>query len=254
MTEKHMYRNNIYGNNIYRNPLYQQYVYKDYQALKLKLGLSLINYSYIIIDKRSGEAAIVDPAWDPGKITAVLNEFGVRLTKILLTHSHVDHVNLVPALVRLYNPAVFMSGVEIDYYGFCGKNLNPASHLERIELGQTQIDCLLTPGHTAGGMCFMLPHIIFTGDTVFTEGCGICSLPGGSPDDMFDSIQMIKQKVHPDTLVFPAHSYGREPGYPLSFLLEENIYFVMENRDMFVRFRMRKNQKFTMVNSGADRL
>lgn len=239
MTEKHMCRNHIY-----RNHTYQQYVYRDYTVWKLKLGLSLINYSYIIIDEGSGEVAIVDPAWEPGKITAILNEFEARLTKILLTHSHVDHVNLVPALVRLYNPAVFMSGVEIDYYGFRCKNLNPAFHLERIELGKTPVDCLLTPGHTAGGMCYLLPHGIFTGDTVFTEGCGICSLPGGSPDDMFDSIQMIKKTVHPDTLVFPAHSYGREPGYPLSFLLEENIYFVMENRDMFISFRMRKNQKF----------
>jgi len=242
MNQKYHYQN--YTN---RNLAYRKYVYKDYIVLKLKLGLSIVNYSYIIIDNGSGEAAVVDPAWEPEKITAALNEFGAGLSKIFLTHSHIDHVNLVPALVRSYNSAVFMSGEEIDVYGFRCKNLNPAFHLDRVELGQTPVDCLLTPGHTAGGMCFLLPDSMFTGDTVFTEGCGICSLPGGSPDDMFDSIQMIKKAVHPDTLVFPAHSYGREPGYPLSFLLEENIYFVMENRDMFVSFRMRKNQKFMEV-------
>jgi len=213
-------------------------------VLKLKLGSFIVNYSYIIIDRASKEAAIVDPAWELGKVTTTLDGLGVRLTQILLTHSHIDHVNLVSPLVELYNPMVFMSAKEIDFYGFRCKNLNPVCHLDSIKLGHTLIECLFTPGHTAGGMCFVLPDSIFTGDTIFIEGCGICNTQGGSPEKMFESIQMVKNMVHPNTLVYPGHSYGKEPGCSLSLLMDENIYFLIEKRGIFVNFRMRKNQKY----------
>lgn len=213
-------------------------------VLKLKLGSFIVNYSYIIIDRASKEAAIVDPAWELGKVTTTLDGLGVRLTQILLTHSHIDHVNLVSPLVELYNPMVFMSAKEIDFYGFRCKNLSPVCHLDSIKLGHTLIECLFTPGHTAGGMCFVLPDSIFTGDTIFIEGCGICNTQGGSPEKMFESIQMVKNMVHPNTLVYPGHSYGKEPGCSLSLLMDENIYFLIEKRGIFVNFRMRKNQKY----------
>ncbi len=216
---------------------------KNYTVSILELGISYVNYSYIILDKASKDAAIVDPAWGLEEIRTNLDKLGVRLTQILLTHSHLDHVNLVSSLVELYNPTVFMSAKEIDFYNFHCKNLNAVYHLDSIKLGDTLIKCLATPGHTAGGMCFVLPDCIFTGDTIFIEGCGICNTQGGSPERMFDSIQMIKNIVHPNTIVYPGHSFGKKPGCPLGLLMKENIYFLIENKNIFVNFRMRNNQK-----------
>ncbi|MFJ6208623.1 MBL fold metallo-hydrolase [Lysinibacillus sp. NPDC092081] len=217
---------------------------KMYEIYKLKVGFSnLVNFSYIIIDTVSKQAAIVDPAWDLELITRTFIELGVEPTTILLTHSHHDHVNMVQPLMKRFDMQVYMSAKEIEYYNFKCRNLNPIQDLERIYVGQTQVSCLLTPGHTAGGTCFLLTDSLFTGDTVFIEGCGICDTEGGSPEQMFESIQKIKRTVNQNVRIFPGHSYGKEPGYPLSYLLENNIYFAIDKKDQFIKFRMRKNQK-----------
>lgn len=218
------------------NNFYQLKVIKvDYMFYK--------NYSYIIIDKATNEAAVIDPAWDMRTISSVITQSNAKLTTILLTHSHYDHVNLVNPLLRLYNPQVYMSRQEIDYYNYRCSNLNPVQDLEIIKLGRTPITCILTPGHTAGGVSYLLTSDLFTGDTVFIEGCGICTSPGACPESMFNSFQKIKEIIKPNVRIYPGHSYGKEPGYTLSYLLNNNIYFQIDRKNLFVEFRMRKNQK-----------
>jgi hydroxyacylglutathione hydrolase len=206
--------------------------------------LSIKNYIYVIVDKVTREAAIIDPSWDIMGIVDLLGDIDARLTTILLTHSHFDHVNLVKSLLKEFYPRVYMSAEEISFYGFNCPNLKPFHHLDTISLGHTDITFISTPGHTAGGACFLLSGSIFTGDTIFIEGCGICSSKGGgSPEKMFKSIQYLKRILNPTAFVYPAHSYGKQPGYPFSYLLENNIYFLIDKKDMFINFRMRKNQK-----------
>lgn len=210
---------------------------------QLKLKFSFIrNYTYIIVDTSSKIAAIVDPAWEFDKITSVLHTLGIYPTKILLTHSHFDHVNLVKPLVQIFNSQVYMSLKEIDFYKFRCKNLNPIQHFDAIKLGQTNIAALFTPGHTVGSVSYLLTDSLFTGDTIFIEGCGICNTYGGCPEQMFSSIQMIKEKVNPDVNVYPGHSFGKKPGYPIKYLMKENIYFLIDRKEIFVDFRMRKHQ------------
>jgi len=214
-----------------------------YQVYPVRVSyMNFINYSYILVDSTSSQAAIVDPAWELDRITVMLDRLNVELTAILLTHSHHDHVNLVNPLVERYNPRVYMSAEEIQYYQFHCKNLHPFEDLETIRLAYTQISCLSTPGHTAGSACFLLEDCMFTGDTVFIEGCGMCGSRGGSADSMFESIQRIKQVVHPDVRIYPGHSYGKKPGALLRYVWANNIYFQLEKKDHFVAFRMRKNQ------------
>jgi len=215
-----------------------------YIVKQLKVGFSFIkNYTYIIVDKASQQAAIVDPSWELRTVVKTLDELGARLTTILLTHSHFDHVNMVQPLLKRFNPQVYMSAQEIEYYNYRCANLNGMEHLDTIEVGRTHISCLLTPGHTAGGACFLLSDSIFTGDTVFIEGCGICNAGGGCPEKMFDSIQMLKEHVHPEVRVYPAHSFGRPPGPALRDVMKENIYFLIDKKNVFVDFRMRKSFK-----------
>jgi hydroxyacylglutathione hydrolase len=203
--------------------------------------LNFKNYIYIIVDSSSMEAAIVDPAWDLKNIITVLETLGVHLTTILLTHSHFDHVNLVESLVQRFNSQVYMSLNEISFYKFQCKNLNPIQHFDVINLGKTNITTLLTPGHTAGSVSFLLSRSLFTGDTIFIEGCGICNAKGA--EQMFNSIQMIKKMVAPDVRVYPGHSFGKEPGNTIRYLAKENIYFLIDRKEMFVNFRTRKGQK-----------
>lgn len=211
--------------------------YEVYQIQTHKFCFS--NYCYIILDKATNTAAIIDPAWELTKIINMLDNLRTYLEIIMLTHSHYDHVNLVKPLIKKYNTAVYMSKKEIDYYRFKCRNLHELNDMDNISIGETEISCLLTPGHTAGGMCYLLTDSLFTGDTIFIEGCGICTFRGGSAEQMFESIQRIKSVVPLYVRVYPGHSYGKSPGHALDYLMTENIYFQIE-RQYFLNFRMRK--------------
>lgn len=201
------------------------------------------NYSYLLTDFATKETALIDPTWEFTKINSVITSQGFNLTTILLTHSHFDHVSLVKAFVRRYRTKVYMSAKEIARYKYQCPNLCPVEHDSQIKLGETTVTCLETPGHSAGSMCFLLTDALFTGDTVFIEGCGMCKTPGGNPWEMYQSIQLIKERVAPDVAIYPSHSYGKQPGLPLSYLLTNNIYLRFTSGPEFVAHRMRPRQK-----------
>lgn len=216
----------------------------SYEVHQIKtFFLKWINYSYIVLDKATNSAIVIDPAWELDKITNKLCELNSNLVAIFLTHSHYDHVNIVDPLIKMYNPIVYMAKEEIDYYKFECINLKPLYDKETIRIGETYILCILTPGHTMGGMCYLLKNSLFTGDTIFIEGCGICFGDGGSEEQMFSSIQKVKSMVPKDVKVFPGHSYGKSPGQTIECLMRENIYFQIDTKEIFVNFRRRKNQK-----------
>lgn len=216
---------------------------KSYDIHTLRVSsLSMINYCYIIVDKESREAAIVDPAWDSKQIVGQIEELGLKLKAILLTHSHIDHINKVETLVKRYNPDVFIHEEEIVYYSYSAPNLTPLKHLDEVTVGSTVIRCLHTPGHTKGGACYLLSDDIFTGDTLFIEGCGICTTKGGDAEEMFDSLKMLKRLVPVNVAVYPGHLYRMELGQRFGSLKKLNIYLAIEDREQFVKFRMRKRQ------------
>ncbi|SPF47291.1 putative polyketide biosynthesis zinc-dependent hydrolase PksB [Candidatus Desulfosporosinus infrequens] len=216
---------------------------KTQRIYQLRVGfLNFVNYVYLIVDNSSQQAAIVDPAWELQKIVDILHEIDVELVAVLLTHSHFDHVNVVKPLLKLKQPQIYMSAEEIKFYKYNCANLNPITDKEIIKVGETEITCLVTPGHTVGSTCFLVPGHLFTGDTIFIEGCGICNTHGGSAEQMFESIRRVKTEVSSETKVYPGHSFGKKPGYTLSHLMQENIYFQLNKKEQFVDFRMRKNQ------------
>lgn len=200
------------------------------------------NYCYLVVDHESKEALLVDPAWDLHKIETKLQETQTRCTTILLTHSHIDHVHLVERLSERYRPQVMMSRIEIDYYSFRCPRLIPLEEFRAIPFGTTEITPLLTPGHTKGSMCFWVENNLFTGDTLFAEGCGICTGKGADPEAMFQSLQQLKRIIPPHTLIYPGHSFGHSPGQLFSHLLQCNLYLNFQTLDEFVAYRTRKGQ------------
>ncbi|MBY0119545.1 MBL fold metallo-hydrolase [Paenibacillus sp. FSL H8-0317] len=215
----------------------------EYKVISIKSSYeAFINYSYIVVDETTREAAVIDPSWDLEAILDSLEAEQAKLTHILLTHSHTDHVHLVGALLDRFNPQVYMGGAEIDFFRYHCKNLKPVKDRDAVLMGNTLISCINTPGHTPGSICYSLTNHIFTGDTLFAEGCGICSERGGDPGAMYQSLQKIRQQIHPSVRVYPAHSFGIEPGQTLQMLLERNIYFNIFDEEQFIAFRMRRNQ------------
>jgi len=84
--------------------------------------------------------------------------------------------------------------------------------------------------------------IFFCGDTLFIEGCGLCSGKGADPNNMFDTLQKLKAKISPQTRIYPGHCYGKPVGQSFKYVLENNIYLQFDGREKFVAFRMRPHQ------------
>jgi hydroxyacylglutathione hydrolase len=132
-----------------------------------------------------------------------------------------------------------MSGKEIDDYGFYCSNLIRVKHLEEIILADFDIIPILTPGHTSGSVCYFVNNHVFSGDTVFIEGVGVCDDKGSNVFELYNSIQFLKAYLPKKSRIWPAHSYGQLPGKDLDFLFQNNIYFQLAEEN-FVKFRMRK--------------
>jgi hydroxyacylglutathione hydrolase len=203
--------------------------------------LLFTNYTYLLVDKATNDAAVIDPAWEPETIIGAIRSLDVHLKTVLLTHSHFDHVNLVQQISREFDPVVYMSQSEIDYYKYACASLEAIQNETIIAVGQTRIKAIHTPGHTHGSFCYIANGSAFTGDTLFTEGCGACDFDGGCPHDMFRSLQTLKAALPGDTVVYPGHSFGKDPGQRFSYLMQNNIYLNIDNESRFVDFRMRQS-------------
>lgn len=198
------------------------------------------NYNYLVVDPVSLRSVIVDPAWEMETIDQALTDAQAELSGILLTHSHPDHIDLAKPLAEKYDCPIWMSNAEIAASGFS------AGRLIGIEerswaIGKMLIEPIFTPGHTRGSTCYRIGDNLFTGDVLFSEGCGIC------PDTqaayaMFESLERLKNRLSPQTRIFPGHSYGQLPGRTMSQLRQENIYLQFSTKESFAAFRLRSGQ------------
>lgn len=200
--------------------------------------LWMINYTYLVVDPVSRQAVIVDPAWQLEKIEQCLRSAESKLSGILLTHAHPDHTHLAKPLAKQHRCPIWISREEIRASGFrdtrlVGIDTTPWS------VGVMRIHPIFTPGHSPGSICYLIEDNLFTGDTLFAEGCGLC-FDTRSAHLMFASLEHLKSRLDPQTLIFPGHSYGRPPGQTFSRLLKENIYLGFANKEDFAAFRLRK--------------
>lgn len=217
---------------------------EDLEVMTLRMQLMFMkNYSYLIIDHQRKEALVVDPSWEEKKIREVLEKAEVKLSGILLTHSHWDHRYSGKPLAKWAQCPVWMSKKEIDHSGFRCPGLVPIPGEDPVSWGPEMIRPLFTPGHSPGGLCYLIQKNLFTGDTLFSEGCGACFSREGNPHLLYESLQRIKREISKDTRIFPGHSYGMVPGKTMAEILTRNIYLKFENVDDFVAHRMRKGQR-----------
>lgn len=200
------------------------------------------NYTYMVFDPAVGEALVVDPTWEMDKIENALKHRGLRLTSILVTHGHGDHVHLVKPLVEKYGCDVWMAAAEIKSFSFSCDNLHAIENDSPFQAAGLTVTPLNTPGHTMGCICYLIDGNLFTGDTLFIEGCGMCFDHRSSPEMLFESLQKLKTTVPPRARVFPAHSYGFDPGQEFSFVLKYNIYMQFQKQTDFISYRMRAGQ------------
>ena len=126
------------------------------------------NFIHILADRHTGEAMVVDPAWDAEGIREVLAEEGLMLTGILITHSHHDHVN---AVRELYGERItlFISEAEQPHWPDCPEDAVLVNDGDEISFGGSSIGVIMTPGHTPGSCCYRLGGDLICGDTLSVQ-------------------------------------------------------------------------------------
>lgn len=178
------------------------------------------NNNYLVIDENTKDAVLIDCSspdiWED--ISSVgKNGVDYNIKYVLLTHGHFDHIgglNDTPSGVQVlmhsadkkwvehvntYLPMIGMPSMEIP------KIDRFISDGEIIKLGNLDIKVIHTPGHTQGGVCYLIEDNLFSGDTIFKEAVGRCDLEGGDFDQIVDSIETKIFTLPPKTKIFPGH-------------------------------------------------
>lgn len=202
------------------------------------LARQMVNFCYLIGDRESNEAVVVDPAYDVAGLLDVLAEDGMQLTGVLVTHAHPDHVGgsmmgySIEGLADLLGHRSVPVHVQRDEAlwvsratGVGESELVEHSSGDIVEVGSIPIELVHTPGHTPGSQCFGVAGRLVSGDTLFLEGCGRTDLPGGDPEEMYESLTTRLARFEDDTILFPGHFYAAEPSASLGDTRHYNYVF-----------------------------
>lgn len=176
--------------------------------------------AYVVGCPETKEAAIIDPAPESAeKIDRILEKLNLAPKKILLTHSHWDHIADTPTIRSRYNIPIWVHEKDAPNLRELGADGLPVfssmpsvepdnffQEGDEIPLGNFRFKVIHTPGHTPGGVCFYEKNegVLFSGDTLFKGSIGNLSFPTSNPDDMWRSLDKLKD-LPPETKVFPGH-------------------------------------------------
>ena len=205
--------------------------------LQYEVGL-LQNFNELIADPRSGECAVVDPAFEVDRLLAEAKARGFRITTVLLTHTHPDHVEGLEELCAATAAVVRVGVGEAD----SARRHAPSARLvpivdgETVRLGEQTITALSTPGHTAAGTSYWTAGAVITGDTLFVGGVGRTDFPGGDPATLFHSLQKLAA-LPEETRVFPGHDYGATPTSTIAWERATNPYLRCATAEDFIALR-----------------
>ncbi|HMC38585.1 MAG TPA: MBL fold metallo-hydrolase [Acidimicrobiales bacterium] len=201
------------------------------------LAVQMVNFTYLIGDRDTGETLVVDPAYGVEDILGVAGADGMRVVGVLATHHHPDHVGgsmmgyhiegLTSLLERVSVPVhahreeasliTRVTGLEASaVVGHHGG--------DRLQVGSIEVELLHTPGHTPGSQCFLVDGLLVAGDTLFLDGCGRTDLPGSDAAAMYDSLQRLAG-LPGSTVVYPGHRYSVASAGTLEAVKETNVVF-----------------------------
>jgi len=192
------------------------------------------NSIHFIFDHQSKTCAIIDPAWQADLFIQHANEKGYKITNVWLTHWHGDHINAADEIADKTGAKITAGINELPYLQLEHEVLS-VNDGDGIYLGETKATIINTPGHTAGGVCYLLDGHIIVGDTLFVYGAGHCSLPGGSVNELFHSMQKLKQ-VDDSVMLHCGHDYGCKINTTMGEQKQGNAFLVIDNEDDFVNY------------------
>jgi glyoxylase-like metal-dependent hydrolase (beta-lactamase superfamily II) len=186
--------------------------------------------SFLVRSAGSDRAVMIDPGDEAPRLLAAVQDAGVTVEAILLTHCHFDHIGAVAPVARATGAPVYCPKLEVPvladimafvpWPGFGPFESYDADETveggERLELAGLALDVIFTPGHSPGHVTYAIPeeHALFSGDVLFEGSVGRVDLPGGDWPTLAASIQSLLDAYPDETVVHPGHmgltTLGRE--------------------------------------------
>jgi glyoxylase-like metal-dependent hydrolase (beta-lactamase superfamily II) len=177
--------------------------------------------TYFVRRPDAAEAIVVDPGEEPDRLLRTIEELGVTVAGILITHCHVDHVGAVAPVARATGAEVWCPALEIemlrDIMAFVPwadlgpyEGYEPEHTLEggeKLSLAGMDLEVLHTPGHSPGHLTYVLADepAVFSGDVLFQSSIGRTDLPGGDTDTLMRTLTHLVDTLPAETAVFPGH-------------------------------------------------
>lgn len=243
---------------------------KRYQIETLMIS-PFANITYLVLDVFTKTCALIDSPWDIQSVLQKVETMGYKLTSVMMTHTHLDHIKDTSHLFK----EMSLRGVKLDLYiskkeaKFWGKECdelvaNKVYFLEDgkpFKFGKTKITPLLTPGHTPGSICYLLKNDVIVGDVLFTFGCGRvdlwgcgkckeknqfidvpncgrCDKKSGDVKALYQSLQYLKQAIPDFVNVRCGHFYGDVEYVSMLEQKQKNPYLLASDFEEFYELRV----------------
>jgi glyoxylase-like metal-dependent hydrolase (beta-lactamase superfamily II) len=173
---------------------------------------------YVVFDAAK-TAIVIDPGEDAAQIMDFLRESALNVAAIANTHAHYDHVGAVAEIKAAFGAKFFLHNADFkllaqaNFYRmlFEGQRAiqipevdQDLANAENLQFGAIRLQVIPTPGHTAGGVSFLIEDKLFTGDTIIGRKPGRTDLPGGNALQLAESVQKILA-LAPEILLYPGH-------------------------------------------------
>ena len=197
----------------------------------------MVNFVYLIGDRQTKECMVVDPAYAIADILEIVDQDEMKLTGVLATHYHPDHVGGSMMGMKIQGVADLLEKCQIPIHinkhetkwvarttGLNENDLVQHESGDKVSVGDVSITFVHTPGHTPGSQCFLVEQRLVAGDTLFLDGCGRTDLPGGNPGDLYSSLQTLAS-LPAATIVCPGHQYSALPTANLGDVVSTNHVF-----------------------------
>jgi len=189
------------------------------------------NFSYIIADEETKQAAVVDSSYNADEIMKIVKTQKLQLKYVINTHGHSDHTAGNAELASIFGAKIVahkLSKVNFDVAVMDG---------DILSVGQISLKVIYTPGHTIDSICLLVDNKkLLTGDTLFVGECGRTDFSGGNTKSMYDSLFNKLSKIDDDVEVYPGHDYGVKPSSTIGEEKKSNYTLQPRSIEEFIEF------------------